>query len=147
MLSLSIHVHPYAMLFAIGAFIIIASNVYLCDLDPTDACHFDDSFSRLAGYESSPDGTSMWHRRGFTTHHSRNSVLDCFFGCQKRIRQYIAKRKVKHGEVYTIFMTPDGGFCVAFMLRKWFDLILFKPLPMRCKLEKKIFFFRKRLKL
>lgn len=58
-----------------------------------DISQFDGSFSRLAGYESSLDGTSLWNRRGFTTT-SRFSILDCFFACQKRIKQYIAKRKV-----------------------------------------------------
>lgn len=58
-----------------------------------DISQFDGSFSRLAGYESSLDGTSLWNRRGFSTS-SRFSILDCFFACQKRIKQYIAKRKV-----------------------------------------------------
>lgn len=60
----------------------------------SDLAHLEDSFSRLAGYESSPDVTSLWHRRGFHSH-SRYSLLDCFFACQKRIKQYIAKRKVR----------------------------------------------------
>lgn len=70
----------------------------VCYFD-TDVCHLDDSFSRLAGYESSPDVTSICQRPGGIRSHSRYSFLDCFFVCQRRFKQYIAKRKVRQGAV------------------------------------------------
>lgn len=99
--------HPFTCLAGWLATSIRQSSGYVCpkfisisELNVTfsvylriDISRIDDSFSRLAGYESSPDGTSLWNRRGFSTH-SRYSILDCFFTCQKRIKQYIAKRKV-----------------------------------------------------
>ncbi|XP_055383882.1 43 kDa receptor-associated protein of the synapse homolog isoform X2 [Condylostylus longicornis] len=61
----------------------------------TDICQLDDSFSRLAGYGSSPDGTSLWTRHGFSR--SRNSILDCFLACQRSFKQYLARRKIERG--------------------------------------------------
>lgn len=57
-----------------------------------DHYQLDGSFSRLAGYQS-PDGTSLWTRHGFSI--TRCAIFECFFVCQKRIQQYLAKRKVK----------------------------------------------------
>ncbi|KAG4075266.1 hypothetical protein HA402_003057 [Bradysia odoriphaga] len=60
----------------------------------TDHYQLDGSFSRLAGYQS-PDGTSLWTRHGFSI--SRCAIFECFFVCQKRIQQYLAKRKIERG--------------------------------------------------
>lgn len=69
--------------------------MFSISISAADICQFDDSYSRLAGYESSPDNTTLWHRRSIT--HSRYSILDCFFACQRRIRQYLARRKIERG--------------------------------------------------
>lgn len=61
----------------------------------TDICQLDESFSRLAGYGSSPDGTSLWARHGFSR--SRNSVVNCFLACQRSLKQYLARRKMERG--------------------------------------------------
>ncbi|KAM7341348.1 43 kDa receptor-associated protein of the synapse [Cochliomyia hominivorax] len=58
-------------------------------------CQLNESYSRLAGCESSPDGTSLWARHGYTR--SNNSVINCFLACQRSLKQFMARRKIERG--------------------------------------------------
>ncbi|XP_046801315.1 43 kDa receptor-associated protein of the synapse isoform X2 [Lucilia cuprina] len=58
-------------------------------------CQLDESYSRLAGCGSSPDGTSLWARHGYTR--SNNSVINCFLACQRSLKQFMARRKIERG--------------------------------------------------
>ncbi|TMW46627.1 hypothetical protein DOY81_008292 [Sarcophaga bullata] len=58
-------------------------------------CQLDESYSRLAGCGSSPDGTSIWARHGYTR--SNNSVINCFLACQRGLKQFMARRKIERG--------------------------------------------------
>eukprot|EP00099_Drosophila_melanogaster_P024015 NP_651928.1 CG1909, isoform A [Drosophila melanogaster] len=62
----------------------------------SDLCHLDESFSRLAGYGSSPDvgSRSVWASQALLR---SGSVISCFLSCQQSLRQYIAKRKIERG--------------------------------------------------
>ncbi|EDW10908.1 43 kDa receptor-associated protein of the synapse homolog isoform X1 [Drosophila mojavensis] len=66
-----------------------------------DLCQFDENYSRIAGYGSSPDadvgGHSLWVRHGFPRSGQVNNILGCFWACQRSLRQYIARRKIERG--------------------------------------------------
>ncbi|XP_030379611.1 43 kDa receptor-associated protein of the synapse homolog isoform X2 [Scaptodrosophila lebanonensis] len=55
----------------------------------------DESYSRIAGYGSSPEGGSLWARQSLLR--PGNSVISCFWACQRSLRQYMAKRKIERG--------------------------------------------------
>ncbi|XP_017062767.1 43 kDa receptor-associated protein of the synapse isoform X2 [Drosophila eugracilis] len=61
-----------------------------------ELCQLDESFSRLAGYGSSPDvgSRSVWASQGLLP---SRSVVSCFLSCQQSLKQYIAKRKIERG--------------------------------------------------
>ncbi|XP_022217414.2 43 kDa receptor-associated protein of the synapse homolog isoform X1 [Drosophila obscura] len=61
-----------------------------------DLCQLDESYSRVAGYGSSPDAgsRSLWTGQGLLR---SGSVISCFLACQRSLRQYIAKRKIERG--------------------------------------------------
>ncbi|XP_018796397.1 PREDICTED: 43 kDa receptor-associated protein of the synapse homolog isoform X1 [Bactrocera latifrons] len=67
---------------------------YLLD-NSNDLSQLDESYSRLAGCGSSPDGTSLWARHGISASH--NSLINCFLVCQRRLKQYMARRKIERG--------------------------------------------------
>ncbi|XP_017853710.1 43 kDa receptor-associated protein of the synapse isoform X2 [Drosophila busckii] len=59
-------------------------------------------FSRIAGYGSMPDADdgsrSLWVRTGLLSHSSQtNTVISCFWACQRSLRQYISRRKIERG--------------------------------------------------
>ncbi|KAH8376048.1 hypothetical protein KR093_010968 [Drosophila rubida] len=65
-----------------------------------ELCQFDENYSRLAGYGSSPEvggSRSFWIRRGFSRSGQPNTVISCFWACQRSLSQYIAKRKIERG--------------------------------------------------
>ncbi|XP_034486305.1 43 kDa receptor-associated protein of the synapse homolog [Drosophila innubila] len=65
-----------------------------------DLCQFDENYSRVAGYGSSPEdggSRSLWVRHGFARSGQANTVISCFWACQRSLRQYIAKRKIERG--------------------------------------------------
>ncbi|EDV90981.1 43 kDa receptor-associated protein of the synapse [Drosophila grimshawi] len=73
---------------------------YLLD-NSNDMCQVDENYSRIAGYGSSPDGDvgshSLWVRRGLARSGQFNTVISCFWACQRSLRQYIAKKKIERG--------------------------------------------------
>ncbi|KAH8403622.1 hypothetical protein KR222_009725, partial [Zaprionus bogoriensis] len=65
-----------------------------------DLCQFDGSYSRIAGYGSSPEdggSHSLWFRHGLSACSSQVSMISCFWSCQRSLRQYIARRKIERG--------------------------------------------------
>lgn len=87
------------------------SNARLIKFECSEICHIDDSYSRLAGYGSSPERTtSLWRIQNGGTglyDSSRNdssggrfrrfSLFECLFACHRNIKQYFAKRKIERG--------------------------------------------------
>ncbi|XP_032290141.1 uncharacterized protein [Drosophila virilis] len=69
---------------------------YLLD-NCNDLCQFEENYSRIAGHGSSPDGDvgprSLWVRPGLARSGQVNTIISCFWSCQRSLRQYIAKRK------------------------------------------------------
>lgn len=78
------------------------SNFFYYLIILSDIWHLDDSYSCLAGHGSSFDnaghghGYSIWAARQ-TLARSKNSIFNCFFVCQNRIKHYLARRKIKRG--------------------------------------------------
>ncbi|XP_070066755.1 43 kDa receptor-associated protein of the synapse isoform X1 [Drosophila virilis] len=73
---------------------------YLLD-NCNDLCQFEENYSRIAGHGSSPDGDvgprSLWVRPGLARSGQVNTIISCFWSCQRSLRQYIAKRKIERG--------------------------------------------------
>ncbi|XP_060661165.1 43 kDa receptor-associated protein of the synapse homolog [Drosophila nasuta] len=72
---------------------------YLLD-HSNELCQLEENYSRLAGCGSSPEdggSRSLWIRHGFARSDSGNTVISCFWACQRSLRQYIAKRKIERG--------------------------------------------------
>lgn len=63
-----------------------------------DLSQLDESYSRLAGFASSPDGTTCWARHGISCSH--NSIINCFLMCQRSLKQYMARRKVNNAILF-----------------------------------------------